>query len=293
MSWLRSLSTLQIALVLSIGVHALLLTVRFVDPQDFNRVFNNTPLEVILVNAKSDRTPEQIQAIAQNNLEGGGNATDQQRVTTPLPPADDSTAGDAMQDTQRQIENLQEQQNQLLAQIRQELSQIRQPDPHRDEGNPQARAEEERRRQLLQLLGEIEKRINEENSRPKKRYLSPATRQSDEALYYDHFRRIVEREGTRNFPTYRGQKLYGKLIMLVSLNQHGDVIATEVAQSSGNRALDRQATAIARQAGPFGELPPAMRKRASIWVIPSQFRFSREGGLETKTVTDSSLNRGE
>ena len=51
---LRSFSTLQIALGVSIAVHALLLTVRFVDPESFNRVFEDTPLEVILVNAKSN-----------------------------------------------------------------------------------------------------------------------------------------------------------------------------------------------------------------------------------------------
>ena len=40
-------------------------------------------------------------------------------------------------------------------------------------GDPKERAQEERRRQLLQLLAEIEKRINEENARPKKRYSQP------------------------------------------------------------------------------------------------------------------------
>jgi protein TonB len=285
MNGLRSLSTLHIALGISVAFHVALLALHFAAPEDFDRAFKDMPLEVVLVNARSDRTPERVQAIAQNNLEGGGEARDNQRVTTPLPPAEATATGDAMQDTERRIENLQEQQEQLLAQIRQQLSEVHEPDPHRDLGTPQARAEEQRRRQMLQLLGEIEKRINEENSRPKKRYLSPSTRQSDEALYYDHYRRIVEREGTRNFPTEHGRKLYGTLIMLVSLNAHGEVIATEVAQSSGIPALDRQAQAIARQAGPFGEVTPQMRRRAAIWVIPSQFRFSREGGLETRTLS--------
>ncbi|MDB5930776.1 MAG: TonB family protein, partial [Polaromonas sp.] len=47
-------STLQIALGVSIAAHAALLTVRLVDPERFNRVFQDTPLEVILVNSKSD-----------------------------------------------------------------------------------------------------------------------------------------------------------------------------------------------------------------------------------------------
>ena len=36
---LRDFSTLQIALGLSVIAHAALLTVRFVDPESFNRVF--------------------------------------------------------------------------------------------------------------------------------------------------------------------------------------------------------------------------------------------------------------
>ena len=52
-NFLRSLSTLQLALLVSILVHAVVLSIRFVDPQAFNRVFEDTPLEVILVNSKS------------------------------------------------------------------------------------------------------------------------------------------------------------------------------------------------------------------------------------------------
>ena len=50
LSFFKKLSTLQLALGVSIAVHAALLTVRFVDPERFNRVLQDTPLEVILVN---------------------------------------------------------------------------------------------------------------------------------------------------------------------------------------------------------------------------------------------------
>ena len=45
-------------------VHAVVLTTRFVDPTSFNRVFKDTPLEVILVNAKSNEKPDIAKAIA-------------------------------------------------------------------------------------------------------------------------------------------------------------------------------------------------------------------------------------
>ena len=71
MRW-RELSTLQWALLASAAVHAVLLTVRFVDPAAIQRVFKDTPLDVILVNARSSEAPLQAQAIAQANLAGGG-----------------------------------------------------------------------------------------------------------------------------------------------------------------------------------------------------------------------------
>ena len=45
---------------------------RFADPISFNRVFEDTVLEVVLVNARSDMLPERAQAIAQVRLAGGG-----------------------------------------------------------------------------------------------------------------------------------------------------------------------------------------------------------------------------
>jgi len=56
---LRSFSPLQLALGASFAVHAVLLTVRFVDPEGFNRVFQDTPLEVILVNTNTrEKAPD-------------------------------------------------------------------------------------------------------------------------------------------------------------------------------------------------------------------------------------------
>ncbi len=45
--WLARLSTLQLALLASLAVHAVLLTERFVDPERFNRLFQYTPRDVI------------------------------------------------------------------------------------------------------------------------------------------------------------------------------------------------------------------------------------------------------
>ncbi|MBB1600279.1 energy transducer TonB [Variovorax sp. UMC13] len=278
---LKDLSTLQIALGLSVVAHALLLTVRFIDPEAMNRVFRDTPLEVILVNAATQERPDKALAIAQKSMAGGGDL-ERGRATSPLPPSTFTAVGDAMEDAERKVEALQAQQQQLLTQIRQQLAAMPVPDP-RQTGQPSdAAAQEEKRRQLLNLLAEIERRVNEENARPKKRYISPSTREEAYAVYVDSLRRRIESRGTENFPEVAGRKLYGELTMLVTVNFDGSVLGTEIVQTSGNLALDRRAQAIVRSIGSFGRFSDAMRRQADQIVLPSRFRFTRDETLETQ-----------
>ncbi len=271
---------MQVALLVSAVVHVALLTMRFVDPQSFNRVFKDTPLEVVLVNSRSGEAPDLAQAIAQANLAGGGEA-ERARAMSPLPPAATVSPGDASEDAQRQVEQLQEKQQLLLTQMRRELALMPPPQPLPDNGSPQNQAQEEKRRQLVQLLAEIEKRINAENARPKKRYISPATREEIYAQYYDQLRRRIEERGTRNFPEFRGQKLYGELTMNVTVDAQGKIVDTEIVRASHSRLLDRHALAIVKSAAPFGNFTPKMRQNADQLVITSRFKFTREDGLET------------
>jgi periplasmic protein TonB len=278
----RKLSTMQWALGVSIAVHVVLLTVRFVDPESFNRVFEDTPLEVVLVNAKSNEAPDKAKAIAQTNMAGGGDV-EKGRATSPMPPSALTDIGDAQEDqTAQKLESLLEQQNLLLAQVKSQLAALPPPDPKQIANKAEAAEREEKRRQLINLLAEIERRINMENSRPKKRYISPAVREEVYAVYYDQLRRAVEDRGTENFPTSGGKKLYGELTMIVTVNFDGTVLETEVVQSSGNSTLDKRAAAIARTAGPFGKFTPAMRKHADQIVVVSRFKFTRDETLEAK-----------
>lgn len=281
---MKSPSTLQIALGVSIAFHAVLLAVRFVDPERFNRVFQDTPLEVILVNAKSRDKPDFAKAIAQASLAGGGQL-EKGRATSPLPPSALTEMGDASDETQRQIESLHEQQTQLLTQIKKQLATMPPPDMTQAATNPAHADREEKRRQLVKILAEIERRINEENARPKKRYISPATREEVYAVYYDELRRKIEDKGTVNFPELAGKKLYGELTMVMTVNFDGRILDTEVAETSGNLTLDRRAQSIVRGTGPFGRFTEAMRRKADQIVVVSRFKFTRDDTLETRLTS--------
>ncbi|WP_296509848.1 TonB family protein [Rhodoferax sp.] len=284
---MRKLTTLQWALGVSIAIHAVLLTVRFVDPEAFNRVFEDQPLEVILVNAKSNEKPDKAQAIAQTNMAGGGNV-EKGRATSPLPPSALTDIGDTLEEESvRKLQNLQEQQNLLLAQVKNQLAALPPPDPSKMADKAEQADREEKRKQLIKLLAEIERRINMENARPKKRYVSPAVREEVYAVYYDQLRQRIEEKGTDNFPQSGGKKLYGELTMIVTINFDGRVLDTEVVQSSGNPVLDKRAQAIARSAGPFGNFNAPMRKQADQILVVSRFKFTRDETLEAKVSSSS------
>ncbi|MBH1988087.1 MAG: TonB family protein [Burkholderiales bacterium] len=279
----KSLSLLQLCLGASVLLHAGLFGFRFVDPEGFNRTFQDTPLEVILVNAGGETPPDKPQALAQQNLAGGGEATDNRRAQSPLPPSPSNEVGDSLEQTARMIEQMQAEQQQLLAQMRDELAALPPPQPRSPTEAHHARAEEEKRRQLTKLLAELEKRIQDENARPKKRYLSPATLKSADALYYSAFRTRVERAGTTQFPTHNGQKLYGELIMEVHIKRDGSIHQAIVVQSSGKPLLDRRAAAIVQQIGRLEPVPPEVSAGHDLILITSRFRFTREAGFEATT----------
>lgn len=280
LNFFRQLTTLQIALGVSLAVHAALLTVRFVDPEGFNRVFQDTPLEVILVNARSDGKPDKAQAIAQASLAGGGDA-EQGRATSPLPPMTEARLGDTLEEDERMIEALKMRQDQVLAAVRQQLATLPPPELEGVNPSPEAVEREKKRQAFVRQIAEIEKRINEENARPRKRYISPATREEVYAIYYDGLRRKIEDRGTSNFPQAAGRKLYGELTMAITVNHTGTVLDTEVVQTSGNLTLDRRAQAIVRGLT-FGGFSEAMRRQADQIVVVSRFRFTRDATLQTQ-----------
>ena len=83
------------------------------------------------------------------------------------------------------------------------------------------------------------------------------------------------------------------MIVVISINREGQlgynqdgykIEGIEIAKSSGNPALDRQAVAIVRSSSPFGAFPAEMRKRVDIQDVVATFKFTR-AGLETHLQT--------
>ncbi len=274
-----NLSTLQWALLVSLALHAALLSLRLGQPLRPERLIEDSPLEIVLVNARSrsrDVNPKP-QALAQSTLVGGGAAAPTARARSPLPNAPMHQIGQHLDAMEQQITALQTQQSQLLAQVKAQLAQL--PTTQQE---AQREATQAKRRQLLKMVAEIEQRIETENARPRKRYLSPSTREVSYAQYYDRLRRKIETLGTQQFPQVGTRKLYGELTMIVTVDSHGRVIGTEIVTSSGQSELDRRAQAIATRAAPFGPFTSEMKRQTDQLALVSRFSFTRDHRLQTE-----------
>ncbi len=266
------LTPMQIAIVVSLLLHAGLLVFRWADPQGFDRLMTQMPLDIILVNARSNAgAPDKPQALAQANLQGGGDVA-QGRAQSPLPMSERRQSGQANDAATAKLRQLKQQQSALLAQVKQQLS----INSSQQSANAaEAAAIDQQRRQLLDTLAEIEQRINEQNARPRTRYVSPSTREVSYALYHDHMRRLIEEHGTRFFPQIQGRKLYGSLTLVLTINAQGRVIASQVVKSSGQPELDKLALALAENAGPFGTFSAEMKREFDQLAMVSRYTFKR------------------
>lgn len=281
--------TLSIAIATSVLVHGALLAVRFASPETFKFEPTDPGLEVILVNAKHDKKPLKADAIAQANLDGGGNA-DAGRAKSPLPDMRRSEDGDGLKTAQRRIEELENQQR-MLAHLNRKAASSSSKDvikPKETKPQPEGTDATESAREILRREAEIARNIEDYNKRPKKTVISPSTREAGYALYYDALRQRIEKTGTLNFPQKDGKKLYGELVISIPIYQDGTIYEKDggltIDRSSGNPALDEAAKRIVRRSAPFGKFPQNMRSvdKDDVWVLVTNFRFTREGGLEAK-----------
>ena len=101
LGWLAVLPPIALAIGFSAAFHVALIWGLSFSYPDAAKAMREKALDIILVNAKSAKKPSDPQALAQANLDGGGNTDENRRLKTPLPPTPQQTAGNDA-DGQRQ-----------------------------------------------------------------------------------------------------------------------------------------------------------------------------------------------
>lgn len=276
---------LWLALGGSLALHALLLSLHFSFP-DASRAFQNKALDIVLVNSKSAHRPSDAQALAQANLDGGGNSEQNRRAKTPLPASARQQHGDELRQAEKRVRALEAQQQRLLTQARSKAAvAAKSEQPPAPAAEPPAaisgRDLASSALAMARLEGEIARDTDEYNKRPRKKFIGTRTDEYRFAQYIEDWRRKVERVGTLNYPEEAKGRLYGTLVLSVTIKSDGEVDKVEINRSSGQRILDDAARRIVTMAGPYAAFPADIRRDTDLLIITRSWNFTRSNSLET------------
>ena len=275
---------LWLAIAISLAMHALLLTLHFSFP-DTSKAMRDKALDIILVNARSEKKPSEAQALAQANLDGGGNTDENRRVKTPLPPKPQQTTGTEIETMQRRVREIEVAQKKMLtaAKTARAVAAARnaeeQPTPVTSLSGLDLA---ESARAMARLEGEINKSVDEYNKRPRTRFIGARTKEYRFAQYIESWRQKVERIGTLNYPEEARGKLYGSLVLTASINHDGSLNRVDINRSSGYKVLDDAARRIVRMAAPYADFPPDIRRDTDILEITRTWYFTQGDQVSSK-----------
>ncbi|OIR15994.1 transport protein TonB [mine drainage metagenome] len=275
---------LTFAVLLSFALHTFFLFgITFVVPNSKNIPTLSQPLEVVLVNSKSSRRPNNATAYAQNNLDGGGNTEDDRHAKTPFPVLGDAQHFTPEQTAQRLRQTQQESQR-LLTRNKSDFSvaQNKTQQQNQDSSNAEGHDLVQRSLEIVRLEAQINKNLSMYEKMPKRKFIGARTQEYRYAQYVEDWRAKVERIGNLNYPEIaRAQKIYGSLTLTVSIRSNGSVEDIEINRSSGQRILDASAVRIVKLSAPFPPFPPDIAKDTDILSITRTWTFTSSDKLES------------
>jgi protein TonB len=276
---------LKIALILSLALHAIVLSVHFKLPEMLGKATERA-LDVILVNSKSAHRPEHAQAKAQVNLEGGGNTDEDRRVKTPLPVSERSQEGSDLVEARQRVADLEARQQQMLTTMAsrkavaadKRSSDATTPNTTPVSGLDMATAAIN----LARLEGQIARNVEEYNHRPRRKFIGARVEEYRFAQYVEDWRQKVERIGNLNYPEAAKGKFYGNLVLTVVIKSDGSLDHVELNRSSGQKLLDDAARRIVEMAAPYPPFPPDVRRDTDIIEITRTWSFTTSDRLQAE-----------
>lgn len=271
----------------SILLHMVVLALRFspFDVTKFDR--NGPPLEVALVNAKSQSRPTKAEILAQAHLDGGGNTDADRRAKTPLPVAPQDSANKDLSLATQKVSELERRAQQMMAQFKAAQA-APPPAPKATEAVevtdlPTASEMMRRALETMRLEAQIAKQVEAYEKRPKRRFVGARAEEYRFARYVEDWRLKVERIGNNNYPeAARAQKLYGSLLLTVGIRANGSLESVVVDHPSGKKILDLAAAKIVEMAAPYASFPPDIRRDTDILYITRTWTFAPGDSLTSQ-----------
>jgi len=271
--------SLTLALALSIVLHALALSIHFKLPEIFRDKYLSQPLDVVLVNSKTRAKPVKADVLAQANLDGGGNTDEKRRAKTPLPVLKETEPGADVRRAARRVQELEAQQLKMLTQLRaaKSVTPVEQAKAAATAlPQPQVTGQDLATSALAiaRMEAQISRQLEEYNQRPRKAFIGSRASEYRFAQYVEDWRLKVERIGNLNYPDGARGKVYGSLVLTVSIKSDGSLDSVEVQRSSGHQILDRAAERIVKMASPYANFPGNIKRDTDILVITRTWTFA-------------------
>lgn len=243
-------------------------------------------LDIILVQTKSPVEVEDADYLAQVSQQGGGNAEEKARPRELFSaPTLSSTPGIATQTSVQQVQKQKKnEQLALLTQDNAEYSINSEINPlEAEDDSTLNKTDANQNDQTARLAAEISNTIEEQASIERTKYLNSSTKEFTPAKYMREWINRVERVGNLNYPDQaRRKKLSGTLILDVVINSEGELIKTDLRQSSGHQILDDAAKRIVKLAAPYDAFPNKLRKEADVIHITRSWEFLNNSRIQTR-----------
>ncbi len=278
---------MQTSLIASVAVHALIIVgvgIKIIDPNSLASPHN--VLDVVLVNSKSANRPQKADALAQANLDGGGNVDDKRRAKTPFPNLEQHAASDSAEQTRERVRQMEQEVRQLMtqAQAQAKVQRIEMKEQQSAAPNPSTTVDLMRRSlEIARLEAQIDRQYEAYQQRPKRKFIGARTAEYRFAQYVDNWRVKIERIGNLNYPSEaKVRRIYGSLQLTVAIKANGEVEDIQMNRSSGYKVLDQAAIRIVRLAAPFDAFPDNVRRDTDILHITRTWSFTKQDQLSAE-----------
>jgi protein TonB len=275
---------LAIGVATSLVLHCALLVLRFAPPAPLKFAPSDSPIEVVLLNAQSERRPLKPEVLAQVDMEGGGDR-DTGRARSPLPAEARVSDGIELRQQRKRVEDLEEQQRRLLAMARGPQAHV-QPDRSRPEAaarDPAGTDNEHIDKVISRLQAQIDRQISDYNKRPKRLTYGVNAVGVSYARYVEDWAAKIERIGTERYPPEARGRIYDSMVITVEIDRHGNVVDVVLNKRSRHEVLNKAVRQIVYAGAPYDRFPPEMAREGDILQIVRTWTFTNDT-LATRSV---------
>jgi len=274
-------ATMQVAIIASIALHAFAIVglgIKWIRPLGFDEPHN--VMDVVLVNSKSPTKPVKADALAQANLDGGGNTDEKVRAKTPFPALDPRDPSPELKAAEARMKQLENEARELMTTLKSKQAVATAPEvslqPDAAQGDAEARDLIQKSMEIARLEAQIAREHQAYQQRPKRTFIGARTAEYRFAQYVDNWRAKIERIGNLNYPEEaRARGIHASLQLTVAIKADGEVERVEINRSSGYKFLDQAAIRIVRLAAPFEPFPANIRADTDILHITRTWTFTK------------------